>query len=81
MLKIYVIKYVITMRKPTFQGMNHYNYTAVILSSFTRKKISKDVRKTDIELVTNLKIKPGQKLCRNSIKKAAESREHSAKET
>ena len=50
--------------------MNYYNYTTVILSSFTIKKISKDLCKTDSELVAVFKVKPGQKLCTNVIKKA-----------
>ena len=66
------------MRKPIFQGTNHYSCDPFKL---LKKKISKGVRKIDSELVANLKIKPGQKLCRNCIKKAAESREHSAQET
>ena len=41
MLKIYLTKYAITMRNPIFQDMNHYNYTAVIFSSFTRKKFQR----------------------------------------
>ena len=39
-----------------------------------RKKIfSKALRKTDSELVAILKIKPGQKLCRNLLKKLQKS--------
>ena len=41
MLKIYVIKYAITIRKPILQDINHYDYTALILSSFTRKKFQR----------------------------------------
>ena len=78
MLKMYVIEYVITMRKPIFQDMNHYNYSAVKLH---KKKISKGLGKTDSELVANLKIKPGQKCCRYCIRKATEVTEHSAEET
>ena len=46
-----------------------------------KKNISKGLHKTDSELVGILKIKPGQKLCRNCIKKATEVIEHSAEET
>ena len=46
-----------------------------------KKKISKSLCKTDSELVANFKIKPGQKLCRNYIKKATKVTEHSAEET
>ena len=46
-----------------------------------KKKISKALHKTDSELVAILKIKPGQKLCWNFIKKATEKTEHIAWET
>ena len=46
-----------------------------------KKKISKGLGKTDSQLVANLKIKPGQKLCRYCIRKATEVTEHSADET
>ena len=46
-----------------------------------KKIFSKALRKTDSELVAILKIKPGQKLCRNCVKKATEVTEHSAEET
>ena len=46
-----------------------------------KKKVSKGLHKTDSELVANLKVKPGQKLCKNCIKKATEVTEHSAEET
>ena len=46
-----------------------------------KKKKSKGLRKTESELVAILKIKPGQKLCRNCIKKATEVTENSVEET
>ena len=53
----------------------------MILLNFTRKNISKGLRKTENELVAILKVKSGQKLCRNCIKKATDVTERSTEET
>ena len=57
------------MRKPIFQDTNHYNDTVLILSNFTRKKIQRVYKRI---IMKWLNIKPGQKLCRNFMKKATE---------
>ena len=52
--------------------------TVILLWSFQalQGKNFKGSLKTDSELIAILKIKPGQKLCRNCIKKATEVTEH-----
>ena len=57
--------------------------TVILLWSFQalQGKNFKGSLKTDSELIAILKIKPGQKLCRNCIKKATEVTEHCAEET